>query len=55
MKYISIFILKNDNLITYRGILFLIIFVKNKTKLNIILLKLGIWKITNLVIINFNY
>ena len=35
------FYLKNNNLITNKGISFLLIFTKNKNKLNIILLKLG--------------
>ena len=37
------FYLKNNNLISYKGILFLLICIKNKNKLNIILLKLGFY------------
>ena len=35
------FYLKNNNLISYKGIYFLTIFIKNKNKLKILLLKLG--------------
>ena len=35
------FYLKNNNLISCEGIYFLVIFIKNKSKLNILLLKLG--------------
>ena len=38
------FYLKNNNSISYRGIYFLVIFIKNKSKLNILLLKLGFIK-----------
>ena len=45
MKYILICIfIKNNNLITYKGILFFFIFIKNKKKINILLLKLGFIK-----------
>ena len=51
MKYILICILfKNNNLITYKGILSLVKFIKNKQKLNILLLKLGFMKIISLII-----
>ena len=39
--YINFYFLNNNNLITYKGILFLIVFFENKQKLNKILLKLG--------------
>ena len=42
-----IFVFKNNNLITYKGILFLILFKKNKNKLNILLLKLGFYNYNN--------
>ena len=35
------FYLKNNNLISYKGIYFLDIFIKNKIKLKILILKLG--------------
>ena len=41
--YINLY-LKNNNLITYKGILFLIKLIKNKQKLNKLLLKLGFSK-----------
>ena len=46
------FYLKNNNLISYKGVLFLAIFIKNKNKLNILLLKLGFYnKIIILILI----
>ena len=35
------FYLKNNNLISYKGIYFLTLVIKNKNKLKILLLKLG--------------
>ena len=43
--YINLYFYKNNNLITYKGILFLFIFIKDKWKLNKLLLKLGFIKI----------
>ena len=46
------FYLKNNNLISYKGIYFLLIFIKNKNKLNTLLLKLGFYnKIIILILI----